>query len=139
ILTASTHERISVWNWCWERQKKRKTNHELTRIGTNKIRIGRAILPTNLQSLSPVCKIFVSAGMRRNASERPRGPIAQSVEQMAFNHWVEGSSPSRITISLETGRLPVRRPFFFVSRYIQEHAHFRSRFCKLDPGHAHCR
>ena len=26
------------------------------------------------------------------------GPIAQSVEQMAFNHWVEGSSPSRITI-----------------------------------------
>ena len=27
-----------------------------------------------------------------------RGPIAQSVEQMAFNHWVEGSSPSRITI-----------------------------------------
>ena len=26
------------------------------------------------------------------------GPIAQSVEQMAFNHWVPGSSPGRITI-----------------------------------------
>ena len=25
------------------------------------------------------------------------GPIAQSVEQMAFNHWVPGSSPGRIT------------------------------------------
>ena len=26
------------------------------------------------------------------------GPIAQSVEQVAFNHWVAGSSPARITI-----------------------------------------
>ena len=28
---------------------------------------------------------------------QPSGPIAQSVEQMAFNHWVPGSSPGRIT------------------------------------------
>ncbi len=35
---------------------------------------------------------------------RKSGPIAQSVEQMAFNHWVEGSSPSRITIFIEEKR-----------------------------------
>ena len=27
-----------------------------------------------------------------------RGPIAQSVEQLAFNQWVAGSSPARLTI-----------------------------------------
>ena len=26
------------------------------------------------------------------------GPIAQSVEQLAFNQWVAGSSPARLTI-----------------------------------------
>ena len=40
-------------------------------------------------------KILVSAEFEKL---RQCGPIAQSVEQMAFNHWVEGSSPSRITI-----------------------------------------
>jgi hypothetical protein len=28
-----------------------------------------------------------------------RGPIAQSVEQLAFNQWVAGSSPARLTTS----------------------------------------
>lgn len=36
------------------------------------------------------------------------GPIAQSVEQMAFNHWVPGSSPGRITtIPTENGKWKV--------------------------------
>jgi hypothetical protein len=29
------------------------------------------------------------------------GPIAQSVEQLAFNQWVAGSSPARLTIFLD--------------------------------------
>ena len=28
------------------------------------------------------------------------GPIAQSVEQLAFKQWVAGSSPARLTISI---------------------------------------
>ncbi len=33
-----------------------------------------------------------------------RGPIAQSVEQLAFNQWVAGSSPARLTtISFRSG------------------------------------
>ena len=35
----------------------------------------------------------------------PSGPIAQSVEQMAFNHWVPGSSPGRITTYLKKRHL----------------------------------
>lgn len=49
-----------------------------------------------------MCIIFISASenisLTRKRSFSKSGPIAQSVEQMAFNHWVEGSSPSRITI-----------------------------------------
>lgn len=44
------------------------------------------------------------------------GPIAQSVEQMAFNHWVEGSSPSRITIILKSGKRNLSA--FFVLRFL---------------------
>ncbi len=33
------------------------------------------------------------------AGESLFGPIAQSVEQLAFNQWVEGSIPSRLTTS----------------------------------------
>jgi hypothetical protein len=29
------------------------------------------------------------------------GPIAQSVEQLAFNQWVAGSSPARLKFHLE--------------------------------------
>jgi hypothetical protein len=46
-----------------------------------------------------VCKIISSVG---DCISDQCGPIAQSVEQMAFNHWVEGSSPSRITINFNS-------------------------------------
>ena len=42
------------------------------------------------------------------------GPIAQSVEQLAFNQWVAGSSPARLIpfpkIQNSKRRLPIRRP-----------------------------
>src|SRR5262245_34905723 len=37
------------------------------------------------------------------------GPIAQSVEQLAFNQWVAGSSPARLTTKLSIHAL-VSRP-----------------------------
>ena len=44
----------------------------------------------------------------------PRGPIAQSVEQVAFNHWVAGSSPARITnfFNLQIAKQAFRACFF---------------------------
>lgn len=39
------------------------------------------------------------------------GLIAQSVEQMAFNHWVEGSSPSQITIKFNSLGHLLKMPF----------------------------
>ena len=35
------------------------------------------------------------------------GPIAQSVEQLAFNQWVAGSSPARLTTALSKNRVAV--------------------------------
>ena len=36
-----------------------------------------------------------------------RGPIAQSVEQLAFNQWVAGSSPARLINLIKQLRLPI--------------------------------
>ena len=38
------------------------------------------------------------------ATEFHRGPIAQLVEQLAFNQWVAGSSPARLTTTLNAER-----------------------------------
>ena len=35
-----------------------------------------------------------------------RGPIAQLVEQLAFNQWVAGSSPARLTTTIKTRQVP---------------------------------
>ena len=46
---------------------------------------------------------------------RMYGPIAQLVEQLAFNQWVAGSSPARLTTILQKGdgysALTIRPPF----------------------------
>ena len=55
------------------------------------------------------CTILNSA-----ASRQPCGPIAQSVEQVAFNHWVAGSSPARITNFFGDLRRLVGRLFLLV-------------------------
>src|SRR5512139_888994 len=52
-------------------------------------------------NLPRFCQIARICFRLTTACRQPSGPIAQSVEQMAFNHWVEGSSPSRITNHLQ--------------------------------------
>ena len=44
------------------------------------------------------------------------GPIAQSVEQLAFNQWVAGSSPARLTTNKETAGAEASR--FLFSRQV---------------------
>jgi hypothetical protein len=43
----------------------------------------------------------VSQRARLACSLHVDGPIAQSVEQLAFNQWVAGSSPARLKFPLE--------------------------------------
>ncbi len=70
---------------------------------------------TDLHKIIRVCIIFISARKSLKLTGfLPRGPIAQSVEQMAFNHWVEGSSPSRITIIYNSLGQPFRLPLFYM-------------------------
>jgi hypothetical protein len=45
------------------------------------------------------------------------GPIAQLVEQMAFNHWVAGSSPARITIIYKEKANRLRFAFCFSNNF----------------------
>ena len=55
-----------------------------------------------VHSLFLLCFFVARFGQSRARSvECPLdGPIAQSVEQLAFNQWVAGSSPARLTISI---------------------------------------
>ncbi len=40
----------------------------------------------------------VLRGIVGTVKQRPSGPVAQVVEQLTFNQWVEGSNPSGLTI-----------------------------------------
>lgn len=51
-------------------------------------------------------------GARTACSLHVDGPIAQSVEQLAFNQWVAGSSPARLKIlNLKDVKEPASRLF----------------------------
>ena len=76
----------------------------------------------NYQLLTLDLSRFVSYNLRLLnpsgwASLERNGPIAQLVEQMAFNHWVAGSSPARLTIYFNSLGRRWESPFSILCAY----------------------
>ena len=87
---------------CAEKAKPSKQNVEISTLETIEISTDNIINGKTDGRACQACFQNVKSLFRFEVeikfASAKSGPIAQSVEQMAFNHWVPGSSPGRITI-----------------------------------------